>query len=154
MENNYNIKTIKENGTDFEDLWFSSSSDEILDNPEDEGGKPFSGLAYELYSNGNIIYFTQYKDGLAHGLTREFFENGNKKSDKNYRYGQLQGVSINWFEDGKKKSEQHYEHSILISEKKWDERGILKHQYKIDKNSPHFEILETRRETHNNLGRE
>ncbi|MBT2572949.1 toxin-antitoxin system YwqK family antitoxin [Bacillus sp. ISL-51] len=154
MENDYSMRDIKENGVDFEDLWFSSESDEILDNPEDEGGKPFSGLAYELYPNGNIIYFTEYKDGLAHGLTREFFENGNKKNEKNYRYGQLKGINVTWFEDGSKKSEQHYEHSILISEKQWDKEGNVIQEYKIDKNSPHFEILESRRETHNQLGRE
>ncbi|MFC8684473.1 hypothetical protein [Brevibacillus porteri] len=38
---------IIKNGVDFEKLGFSSYSDEILDNPEDEGGNPFTGLAYE-----------------------------------------------------------------------------------------------------------
>ncbi|AWQ14959.1 toxin-antitoxin system YwqK family antitoxin [Bacillus velezensis] len=154
MENEYDMKNIKEIGVDFEDLWFSSVSDEILDNPEDENGQPFTGLAYELYPNGQIIYFTKYKNGLAHGLTSEFYENGNKKSEKEYRYGQLHGKSIIWFENGRKKSEQQYEHSILICEKSWDEEGNLLNQYELDTSSPHFEILESRRETHINLGRE
>lgn len=48
---------VIEHGTDFdEELWFASYSDEVLDNPEDENGKPFTGLAYELYDNGNLIY--------------------------------------------------------------------------------------------------
>lgn len=79
---------------------------------------------------------------------------GIKKSEKEYRYGQLHGISIIWFENGRKKSEQQYEHSILISEKNWDEEGNLLNKYEIDTDSPHFEILESRRETHINLGRE
>lgn len=87
MENEYDMKSIKEKGVDFEDLWFSSVSDEILDNPEDENGQPFTGLAYELYPNGQIIYFTKYKNGLAHGLTCEFMKTGIKKVKKNTDMG-------------------------------------------------------------------
>lgn len=43
--------------TDFEEsLWFTSYSDEVLDNLEDENGQPFTGLAYELYDNGTVEY--------------------------------------------------------------------------------------------------
>jgi len=39
----------------------------VLDNPEDEGGKPFTGLAYELFTNGNLMYYTNYMKGFIAG---------------------------------------------------------------------------------------
>lgn len=47
MEDNcekYTIEEIISNGVDFEELWYSSTSDEILDNAEDEGGNRLTEL--------------------------------------------------------------------------------------------------------------
>ncbi|WP_017151745.1 MULTISPECIES: toxin-antitoxin system YwqK family antitoxin [Bacillus] len=84
---------VIEHGTDFdEELWFASYSDEVLDNPEDENGKPLTGLAYELYDNGNLIYYTKYVKGFIESELIEFYKNGNLKSVKNLIHGQSNGI--------------------------------------------------------------
>ncbi len=39
----------------------------MFDKPMDDGGKPFSGIAYELYPEGNIRGYTEYKEGYQYG---------------------------------------------------------------------------------------
>ncbi len=73
---NDSMERIKSIGVDFNCLWYSYDGSFILDNPEDEGGKPFSGVAYELYQNGNLAYYRFYQNGLSHGVYRSFYENG------------------------------------------------------------------------------
>ncbi|MFC7395550.1 toxin-antitoxin system YwqK family antitoxin [Scopulibacillus cellulosilyticus] len=152
----YSKEYVLKNGIDFENLWFSSYSDEILDNPEDEGGEPFTGLTYELYDNGELIYFCFYKDGLAHGLKREFYKSGNIKCEKPMKYGLINGKSFSWYENGNIESMIEYELSIPICQKKWDENGtlIFKKEIKEDKSDDNYAILLKRREINQALGRE
>jgi antitoxin component YwqK of YwqJK toxin-antitoxin module len=94
---------VCEHGTDFDEkLWFTSYSDEVLDNPEDEGGKPFTGLAYELHDNGNLGYYCYYKNGFAEGNYVEFYPNGNIKSECYMVRGQVRGTEKVWYESGEK----------------------------------------------------
>lgn len=149
----YTKEYVYEHGIDFEDLWFTSYSDEILDNAEDEGGKPFTGLAYEKYDNGELNYFSFYEDGMAHGLQREFYSNGHLKTEEYMKYGQLHGESKSWYENGNIRSVTMYEHSIALEKREWDSSGNLILEIKLERTDDHYTILESRRETHKNLGR-
>lgn len=81
MENNLLTKEfVLQNGIDFENLHGEYCSDLILDKPEDKGGKPFTGLTYELYKNGQLQYYCYYKDGFEDGQYVEFYENDNVKA--------------------------------------------------------------------------
>lgn len=84
---------------------------------EPGGGKPFTGLYYELYPNGTLELYSQYQDGLPAGDCFEFYENGEIKAysyisrDRLHRYsysfdekGNLKLSSI--WENGKFKQEQ------------------------------------------------
>lgn len=100
MENNsieiLNKQYVLEHGTDFDEkLWFTSYNDLVLDNPEDEDGQPFSGLAYELYKNGNLIYYCYYINGFAEGDNVEFYESGKIKSHCCMVRGQIRGIEKN-----------------------------------------------------------
>ncbi|MFY0760721.1 toxin-antitoxin system YwqK family antitoxin [Metabacillus dongyingensis] len=152
--NVYSKKYILKNGVDFENLWFTSNSDEILDNAEDEGGKPFNGIAYELKGNGILDYYCFYKDGMAHGNKIEFYSDEQVKCEKYYKYGQLFGESICWHENGSIMSKIIYEHSIILEQEEWDESGNLILHKKLNQDDAHFQILNSRRELHQRLGRE
>lgn len=129
MENPIDILSkeyVMEHGTDFdEELWFTSYSDEVLDNPEDENGKPFTGLAYELYENGNLIYYTNYVNGFIEGELIEFYKNGNLKSVKNLIHGQSNGTERIWYEIGELKFEGEYKFGITLHYIEWDTEGHI-----------------------------
>ncbi|WP_339178553.1 toxin-antitoxin system YwqK family antitoxin [Bacillus sp. FSL R5-0560] len=157
MEENdkYTKDFVIKNGVNFDDLWYTSYSDEILDNPEDEGGKPFTGLAYELFENGSLMYFCHYKDGLAHGLNREFYKSGNIKCEEHLKYGLVNGKSVCWHENGNIKSISEVELSVNLVYKEWDENGKLLNEKILeqDKNNAQYVTLLKRREINQSLGR-
>ena len=103
------------------------------DNEDNDEERYFTGLAFELYSNGNLSYYQYYKDGLEDGEYVEFFPSGavkhygvvveNKKKTGNYytwyESGQIQKYTFRnpstrlyetyeWYESGQVKS-----HSFL-----------------------------------------
>lgn len=144
----YTEEYILKNGTNFDNLWFSSSTDEILDAPEDEGGLPFSGLAYEYHSNKNLAYYCFYSSGFQHGLNREFYKSGLLKKEETYIHGFLFGKSTAWYENGQILSISEMELSIPLSYQKWDAAGKLVKSEKLEENPDLFnlELLLTRRE--------
>lgn len=129
MENQIDILSkeyVIANGTNFdEELWFTSYSDEVLDNPEDENGKPFTGLAYELYDNGNLIYYTYYVRGFIEGELVEFYKNGNLKSVKVLIHGQSNGTERVWYESGDIKFEGEYKFGVALQYTEWDTKGCI-----------------------------
>lgn len=129
MNNQYNVlskKRVIEQGIDFDEkLWFTSYSDEVLDNPENENGKPFTGLAYELYENGNLIYYANYVNGFIEGELVEFYKNGNLQALKNLTRGQSNGIERAWHENGSLKFEGEYKFGIALHYKEWDAEGQI-----------------------------
>jgi antitoxin component YwqK of YwqJK toxin-antitoxin module len=154
MENNINIlekNFVLKNGVDFDEkLWFTSISDQVIDNPENEGGKPFNGLTYELYPNGNLAYYRYYENGLPHGEFVEFYENGNIKTKQYMRHGQTKGKREKWYENGKLKSVAEYELGICLSYKEWDLNGNLIDE-QLEPKEGMKKILEKNRESYKRL---
>ena len=72
---------VLNNGIDFDDdiLEQEYLSDRILDNSKEAGVKPFTGLTYETYPNGNLAYYCYYKNGFSHGDFIEFYDDGKIK---------------------------------------------------------------------------
>lgn len=140
-------------GVNFENLWYASCSDEILDNAEDEGGLPFSGLTYELYDNGQLIYYCSYKDGFPYGEEIWFYKNGNIKTRKYKKYGRIFGKEETWFEDGKLKSLSEYEFGVCLSYKEWDKDGKLINE-KIEPTENEKKLLLHEKEWNKKLGRD
>lgn len=134
MENKIDIldkKYVLEHGTDFDEkLWFTSYSDEVLDNPEDEGGKPFNGLAYELYENGELAYYSYYNEGFLEGDFVRFHNNGKVKSIDYMIKGQTRGLRRMWYESGEKKYEGEYKFGVCLRYTEWDKEGeIIKQKF-------------------------
>ena len=71
----------------------------MFDKPMDEGGKPFTGLAFEVMEDSDQIgFYIEMKDGYFFGDYVRYFENGalrgfTRKDEKEW-YG------YEWFENG------------------------------------------------------
>ncbi|MCM3569787.1 hypothetical protein [Neobacillus mesonae] len=114
------------NGVNFDEkLWFTSYSDEVIDNPEDKGGKPFSGLAFELYDNGNLAYYGYYRNGLKEGPFVEFYPSGKIKGYRIMDGGTVKGKEIMWFENGQKAYEGESRVGRRLTYTKWNETGEI-----------------------------
>ena len=129
MENNILTKEyVLNNGIDFDDddiLEQEYLSDRILDNSEEGQGKPFTGLTYEVYPNGNLIYYCYYKNGFKDGDFIEFYSDGKIKSIQYMKRGTISGVESIWYNNGVLKSETKYEYGVCLTFKEWDEKGNL-----------------------------
>lgn len=130
---------VFEHGIDFDEgLWFTSYSDEVLDNPEEEGGKPFTGLAYELHDNGNIAYYCYYQNGFKKGYYIKFHYNGKVKSTDNMIKGQTRGIRKIWYESEELKFEGEFKFGVCLKYIEWDKQGNIIGQ----KNTPTKDELE------------
>lgn len=154
MENNILTKEyVLDNGVNLEELWNEYCSDRILDKPEDEGGKPFTGLVYELYSNNEIDYYCFYKDGFEHGDYVEFYENRNIKSIQYMEYGTIVGKEETWFESGSLKSVAEYKYGVCLRLKEWNEEGNLIKE-KLEPTENDLNIINRQKEWYKVIGRE
>lgn len=129
MENRILTKDyVLKNGIDFDDddiLEQEYLSDRILDNSKEAGGKPFTGLTYETYPNGNLAYYCFYTNGFADGDFIEFYDDGKIKSMQYMQRGRIYGIEKIWYNNGVLKSEARYEYGVCLTLKEWDEEGNL-----------------------------
>lgn len=70
----------------------------MFDKPMDDGGKPFSGIAYELYPEGNIRGYIEYKEGYQYGDDVTFYPSG--KLWRYSRYTKTENYIYEWYENG------------------------------------------------------
>lgn len=121
-----------------EELWFTSYSDEVLDNPENEGGNPFTGLVYELYDNGDLAYYCYYKNGFKDGDYVKFHTNGKIRSIDYMVKGQTRGIRKKWYESEELMYEGEFIYGVCLRYTEWDKQGNIIRQ----KNSPTQDDLE------------
>lgn len=92
---------------------------------EDEGGKPFTGLAYELYENGNLAYYCYYKNGFKEGNYVKFHHNGKVKSIDYMIKGQTRGIRKIWYESEELKYEGTFKFGVCLKYTEWDKQGNI-----------------------------
>lgn len=144
---------IIENGIDFDDLWSEYCSDRMLDNPEDESGKPFTGITYELFPNGDLNYYSYYVDGFSHGIYLKFYTGGNIKSKQHIKYGVVNGIEETWFDNGQKKSIAKYDNGICLNLKEWN----IDNEMAVTKKEPteqDLKMLSNKKKWNKSIGRE
>ena len=71
-------------------------------------GELFTGIVYDIFSNGNIKEVLKYKNGNLNGLWKEWHKNGNYKYWSNTKDGKINGLSRSWWENGVLFSETTY----------------------------------------------
>ena len=125
---NYNILTkeyVIMHGINYEHLVHECNSDRLLDKEMDEGGKLFNGLAYELNSEGILVYYGYYKDGFEEGENVYIYPNGIIESYATMKRGRVFGESREYYENGNIKSITYSEYGVILNQTVWDEYGNL-----------------------------
>ncbi len=62
--------------------------------------KPFSGTAYDLYTNKQLKLSSQYKNGMKHGIMYVWYPDGKAQLLSYYKYGHLNGRFKGWYQFG------------------------------------------------------
>ena len=121
------INEILEKGIEFTgDVCYSGEwGQDVCNSPEEDGGKPITGIVYEKQKNGHIAYYSYYKDGILNGPTVTFYEDGKVNKYMDMFKGVLHGKEVEWFKSGKTKLCANRKYRFLISYKEWDEDGNL-----------------------------
>lgn len=65
---------------------------------EFSGGKPFTGVYYELYPNGKLKSYSKYQDGMPIENSFEFYENGKIKTYSYFSKDRLNSYSYSFDE--------------------------------------------------------
>ncbi len=110
-------------------------------------GELFTGIAYELYSDGKLHSEYEYKEGWEDNVGREWYLNGQLKSIEYFKNKMAYGLHTKYYEDGAKKSESDYELGVELERKMWSESGQLTEHWKLDpdEHKHHYELLLERR---------
>ena len=89
--------------------------------------KPFTGILYAKYPNGNYSSWQEYVDGIGQGKWINYYENGNYKEIGNYNNSLVEGPIKKYYEDGALKAEGNYKDwRIKIGEwEYYDQNGNL-----------------------------
>ena len=89
--------------------------------------KPFTGILYAKYPNGNYSSWQEYVDGLGQGKWINYYENGNYKEIGYYNNNFVEGPIKKYYENGTLKAEGNYKDwRIKIGEWKYfDKNGAL-----------------------------
>lgn len=111
-------------------------------------GELFSGVAFEINSNGAIRSETTYVGGCQDGLARHWDRDGQLRSEGTYYGSSDHGVLREWYPDGRLQAEILVEFGAIISERRFDEDGNLTCSKDIDPNCPAYQIILSMRNIH------
>ena len=98
--------------------------------------KPFTGVGYSFFENGNLEFEMEYKDGVTDGVSKMFWENGNLKLETESVDGVINGLFRTFYENGKLMTQEYHVNGVAHGESKnWDEHGnlFIKFNYKNGK---------------------
>jgi antitoxin component YwqK of YwqJK toxin-antitoxin module len=90
-------------------------------------GALFNGVSFDVYSNGQLKFEANYKDGTRDGLAKGWHSNGQLRSEANYKDGKKDGLQKWWYKNGQLHLEFHYRYGEKDGLfKTWYESGQLK----------------------------
>ena len=87
-----------------------------------KNGKP-EGLQLRWHANGQKKSEVNYKDGKEDGLAVAWYENGKKQGEANFKNGKQDGLAVMWHPNGQKMNEGTYKDGEIVSEKYWNSKG-------------------------------
>jgi antitoxin component YwqK of YwqJK toxin-antitoxin module len=88
-------------------------------------GKAFTGIIFDMHSNGQIECKLNYRDGLPEGLQHTWYPNGQLEAQWFAIWGQGSSESQEWYPDGSPKSFRRNVDLFPVELKKWNEHGNL-----------------------------
>jgi len=77
---------------------------------EKGSNKPFSGILYGKYDNGNFMTMQEYVNGIGNGTWIDFDPLGRKVCEGTYKDNRVEGPVTFYYEDGSVKSKGQYLH--------------------------------------------
>ena len=101
------LEYVKEHGILYaEDVFYCEDYEweELCDRAPERGGKPFTGLLYELDMKGNLRYYKYYKEGFGDGEYVSFYNTGAIASYCIMKGAAFVGKLYEWHRNGKLKS--------------------------------------------------
>jgi antitoxin component YwqK of YwqJK toxin-antitoxin module len=104
-------------------------------------GKFFTGIAYELWPNGQLRDEVSFVDGAKDGISRSWSESGNLVSENSFFMNRVHGFLREWYESGQLKSEQKAELGIFLSHREWLEDGELVREEVLKEGAPDMNHL-------------
>lgn len=118
---------IIKNGVEFEEYLGYGGPYElgIVEYSEEGEEKLYTGLAYDLYENGNVESYLFVKEGVKQGRIVSFYPNGNVKSIGNMNKGAAEGYQVEYFENNVKKYESECCAGREMTFTKYDENGNI-----------------------------
>lgn len=90
--------------------------------------KPFTGVLFAKYANGNFSSWQEYVEGVGQGKWINYYENGNFKEVGHYNQNLVEGPIKKYYENGVLKAEGNYK-DWRIKVGQWnyyDQQGNLK----------------------------
>ncbi|WP_035563436.1 toxin-antitoxin system YwqK family antitoxin [Hymenobacter sp. IS2118] len=72
--------------------------------------RPYTGLLYGRYANGQYQTIQQFQDGLGNGYWIDFDPEGRKERQGTYRANRIEGPVTCFYENGRVKSKGQYRH--------------------------------------------
>lgn len=109
-------------------------------------GNPFTGIACEHDSNGNLLSEIQFANGMKEGPSVEYFPSGRKAEEDNYHQNTLDGESRSWSDRGLLLKRTVYESGYTLECDEWDESGKLVKSYRLAPEDPLYELLNLNRQ--------
>ncbi|GMQ63841.1 toxin-antitoxin system YwqK family antitoxin [Vallitalea maricola] len=110
---------------------------------EDE---PFTGIAYELHYNGQVMSEVAMVGGVEDGLQTEYYDTGQIKSKLMMHNNWIHGYCVEWYEKGQIKMKSLIEYGIIVWQKQYGENGNLEYHFLIESTSDDYKRLQDFRE--------
>jgi len=72
--------------------------------------KPFTGILYGRYDNGQLLTLQEFKDGVGNGTWINYAPDGKKEIQGTYKDNRIEGPATIFYEDGSIKAKGQYRH--------------------------------------------
>ena len=109
-------------------------------------GKPFTGIAFELWPNGRLRDEVNFVGGMKDGISRSWSESGVLLDEGKHFENWGHGIFREWYENGQLKREMEIELGILLHQRDWSETGELMEEYCLPEDSSDWRFLKFQRE--------
>lgn len=87
-------------------------------------GKPFTGVAFEMYNESQLEFEYAYKDGKKI-LYKSYWENGQIKHETSFKDDKQDGVETGYEENGQKRFQYTYKDGVLLETKTYDDGQLM-----------------------------
>src|SRR5690606_17963731 len=117
----------------FEDLVLDEAT-----NQQTLDEEPFTGIVFELFDNGAVIYEAIFVDGRENGVRKEGNEDGKLLSETAIRNGLREGIHKEYYTNGSIKKSSTYECGFCTWSIEYDLAGRVVKEYQLTPDNPDY----------------